>query len=212
MTRGWCLEWPSGSVAERHAVEPEFTSRRVLVHEIDRPTMVLGSSQRNLSIVEDIDVVQRRSGGGAVLLRPEEVLWLDVLLPRGDPLWDDDLSRATLWLGEVWCATIRDFGIGAEVFRDSMSRNRWSDSVCFAGRAPGEILVDGRKVVGISQRRNQTGARFQCGVLLRWAAEDMVRFLDLRPAGEALEDLKASACSLPIGQKELQAGFFCNLP
>lgn len=212
MRWAWRLEWPSGSVADRHALEPDLTNRGVLVHEVDRPTMVLGSSQHDLAVTGNIDVVQRRSGGGAVLLRPSEVLWLDVLLPRGDSLWDDDLGRAALWLGEVWCVTIRKFGIEAEIFREPMTRNRWSDSVCFAGCAPGEVVVDGRKVVGISQRRNKTGARFQCGALLAWPAEEMVRLLDLRPAEEALGALQASAGSLPMGQEELQMGFFNQLP
>ena len=212
MSGAWRIEWPSGSIADRHALEPELTNRGVRVHEVDRPTMVLGSSQHGFSVVGNIDVVKRRSGGGAVLLRPSEVLWMDVLLPRGDSLWDDDLGRAALWLGEVWCATLRKLGIGAEVFREPITRNRWSDLVCFAGRAPGEILVNGRKVVGISQRRNKIGARFQCGALIAWPAEEMVRFLELQPGEEALEALQASAGPLPIGQEELQMGFLDQLP
>lgn len=40
--------------------------------------------------------------------------------------------------------------------------------VCFAGLAPGEVTVDGAKVVGISQRRTRAGARFQCSVPRVW--------------------------------------------
>ena len=40
--------------------------------------------------------------------------------------------------------------------------------VCFAGTGPGEVLVAGRKVVGISQRRTRAGARFQCSVPILW--------------------------------------------
>lgn len=36
--------------------------------------------------------------------------------------------------------------------------------MCFAGVGAGEVLLDGRKVVGISQRRARDGARFQCVV------------------------------------------------
>ena len=40
--------------------------------------------------------------------------------------------------------------------------------VCFAGVGTGEVSVGDRKLVGLSQRRTRTGARFQCLVHLAW--------------------------------------------
>jgi lipoate---protein ligase len=129
--------------------------------------LVLGSSQR-LEVVDNatigsIEVVRRRSGGGAVLLIPGEVVWLDVLIPTGDPLWSDDVSLASHWLGDVWVAALG----GGEVHRGPLVRTLWSQLVCFAGLGPGEVTVEGRKLVGISQRRTRAGARFQCAVYAR---------------------------------------------
>jgi hypothetical protein len=42
--------------------------------------------------------------------------------------------------------------------------------VCFGGTGPGEVVVGGAKVVGLSQRRTRDGARFQCSVPLAWDA------------------------------------------
>jgi hypothetical protein len=47
-----------------------------------------------------------------------------------------------------------------------MIRSPWTPMVCFAGLGPGEVTVDGAKVVGISQRRTRVGALFQCAVPL----------------------------------------------
>ena len=212
MSRTWSVEHTSGSVADRHALQPDFTKRGVLVHEVDRPTMVLGSSQRAVAVGGGIDVVRRRSGGGAVLLRPGEVLWLDIVIPRGDPLWSDDVGRAALWLGAVWCAAIRASGVDATVHREPMVGSRWSDLVCFAGRAPGEVLVDNRKVLGVSQRRNRTGAWFQCAALLTWPVDEMVQLLDLQPPADAISDLQAVAGPLPIDRPVLQASLLEHLP
>ena len=53
-----------------------------------------------------------------------------------------------------------------------MIRTAWSAAVCFAGVGPGEVLgAAGAKVVGISQRRTRTWARFQTMVHLRWRPE-----------------------------------------
>jgi len=47
---GWILERPTGTVAERHGQVGLITARSVLVHEIDRPTLVLGSAQRDVCV------------------------------------------------------------------------------------------------------------------------------------------------------------------
>ncbi len=83
-------------------------ARSVRILTVDRPALVLGSTQ----IVDDglggrasaagVEIVRRRSGGGAVLLRTDEVVWVDVVVPAGDPLWSDDVGRAFFWLGRVW--------------------------------------------------------------------------------------------------------------
>ncbi len=48
--------------------------------------------------------------------------------------------------------------------------------MCFAGLGPGEVTVEGRKVVGLSQRRIREAVLFQCCAALRWEPE---RLLDL---------------------------------
>jgi lipoate---protein ligase len=164
---------------------PEVVSRKVWIHEVSAPALVLGSSQRD-EIVDDatigtMEVVRRRSGGGAVLLLPGEVVWLDMLIPTGDPLWSDDVSRASHWLGDVWVEAI---GHG-EVHRGPMVRTSWSSLVCFAGVGPGEVTVDDRKLVGISQRRTRAGARFQCAVYSHHDPSALPGLLRLSPAERA---------------------------
>ena len=66
---------------------------------VDRPALILGSSQR-LSEVDfaaceaaGVTVHKRRSGGTAVFSGPE-LLWLDVVLPRGHRLLPTDITEA----------------------------------------------------------------------------------------------------------------------
>lgn len=42
----------------------------------------------------------------------------------------------------------------------------------FCWHGLGEVLSGGRKVVGISQRRNRDGARFQCVLYRQWRPEE----------------------------------------
>ncbi|MEE2631688.1 MAG: hypothetical protein VX752_06515, partial [Actinomycetota bacterium] len=75
----WTLERPTGTVEELHAPVGPISRRVVLVNEVKAPTLVLGSAQTGVEVALGIGVVRRRSGGGAVLLRPGGVLWVDVL-------------------------------------------------------------------------------------------------------------------------------------
>ena len=133
-----------------------------------------------------VEIVKRRSGGGAVFLRAGEVVWADVWLPAGDPLWEADVGRAFYWLGEAWAAALGTVGVqGAAVHEGAMVRSPWSDKVCFAGLGPGEVSTGGAKVVGLSQRRTKEGALFQCACLLAW---DPAPLVDLLGLGESARD------------------------
>ena len=173
--------------------EPQLTVRH---YEIGMPALVLGSSQPYTDVDEDkcayrgVEVVRRRSGGGAVLLVPGEHVWVDVWLPRGHRLWDDDVNRSSLWLGDAWVVTLGVALRGLEVHRDRLVGNAWSKKVCFSGRGPGEVFDDrGRKVVGISQRRDRAWARFQCIVSLSWNGRLLRELLaEPKPSAEDVND------------------------
>jgi len=145
---------------------------------------VLGSSQ-DVSTVDvefcrasGIDVVRRRSGGGGVYVHPTESLWVDVVIPRDDELWNDDIGRSMWWLGEAWSDALALHGIGSlVVHRGALVSNNWSRTLCFAGVGPGEVTAGSAKVVGISQRRTREMARFQCIVYRAWDPELHARML-----------------------------------
>ena len=221
----WAIEHRSGSAAHFHAQPlPDPVRREVWWFAIDRPALVLGSAQRDDVLdtaavaTARLEVVRRRSGGGAVLLTPGEVTWVDVIIPAHDPLWHDDVGRAFDWLGEAWVATLTALGVGEpRAHEGAMVRTRWSDLVCFAGLGRGEVTVGGRKVVGISQRRTRHGARFQCAVLHVWNPAALLDVLRLTPTERqrAGDDVSIAAAGIGMpsdGAERLQAAFLRQLP
>ena len=104
-----------------------------------------------------MEVVRRRSGGGAVLLVPGEVIWLDVIVPAATSGWTDDVHGPMVWLGNGLAGAIaRATGLDDLVVHDAAMRSTpWSRLVCFDGLGAGEVLLGGRKLVGISQRRTR---------------------------------------------------------
>lgn len=199
------MERAQGRAADFHArdlVEPP--RRSVSIIDVDRPALVLGSTQppqhADLAALSagGIDLARRRSGGGAVLLVPGAGLWVDVVVPRDDPLWDEDVGRATHWLGRAWQAALAHLGVVATVHTDALVVTRWSHLVCFAGLGPGEVSVEGRKLVGISQRRTRSGARFQCLLHRHWHPGPLLALLALDDGdrAEAGTDLAGAATGL----------------
>ena len=173
--------------ALHHATLP--AERGVWIMTPTRPAIVVGSSQKlsdiNIGFCDEngIDVVRRRSGGGAVYVHPSESLWIDVVIPRGDPLWVDDVGRAMWWLGDFFADTLGSMGLGSfSVHHDAVITNDWSSALCFAGVGAGEVIlkrsnVGDAKVVGISQRRTREFARFQCIAYSTWDVEIQERIV-----------------------------------
>lgn len=182
------------------------------VIEIGQSLLVLGSRQ-HVDLVDPhaaqqagVEVVRRHSGGGAVLLHPGRSLWLDVLLPRTDPRWSDDVGLAFHWLGALWRDALGELGVAAEVHRAGLTSTVWGSLVCFGSIGPGEVVVDGRKVVGMSQRRTRAGARFQCLVHDRWQPEELLDLLVLNPdeRAAATRDLAPRAAGPGVPLRDLE--------
>jgi lipoate-protein ligase A len=207
----WQVHQVTGTVSELHgrsaelvAGEPGRVTARVarVLDPVDR-ALVLGSTQREdcadlvACAAAGVEVVRRRSGGGAVLVQPGDQAWVDLFVPAGDPLWEADVSRASWWVGEAWARALAVCGLGGlAVWKGPMLRSAWSSWVCFAGRAAGEVTVpDGAKIVGVSQRRGRLGALFQCSCILRWEPVALLDLLALSPEqrAEALEAVAGAA-------------------
>ncbi len=210
----WAVSGRSGNAGAFHRRPwPSPAVPTVGVFAVDRPALVLGSTQP-VSVVDSriaaatgVEVVRRHSGGGAVLLRPGAVVWVDVLVPAGDPRWEPDVNRAFLWLGRAWAAAVGDLGVqGAAVHEGALVRTRWSELVCFAGVGPGEVTVAGRKVVGMSSRRRREGALLQCAALLEWDAAATADLLSV-PA----EEVSPMAVGLPVAGEALVGALLTRL-
>ncbi len=157
--------------------------------------IVLGRGQRDAHEVAGHEMVQRPSGGGAVLM-DDDLLSLDIVLPDGHPwLGQDDLGAVFDPIGAAWAAALTDLGVlDVQIHRGPATATRLGPleqrplaEVCYASRGRGEIIADGRKLVGLSQRRRRQGALIQCGILRRWKPSPLIEALGVEPARAAIE-------------------------
>lgn len=197
-----------------HSVLP--VERGVWLLTPTRPAIVLGSSQKDEDVdhafcaANGIDVVRRRSGGGAVYVHPTESFWIDIVVPRGDALWNDDIGKSMWWIGDWWVALLADAGVvSAQVHRGAFERNDWSDIVCFAGKGSGEVFPQEshaqQKIVGISQRRTRDYARFQCIAYFQWDAA--LHAAMLPGLANNVDRIATLATPVPVGLRAANLAF-----
>ncbi|MBB3222636.1 lipoate--protein ligase family protein [Pseudoduganella umbonata] len=167
-----CREEQSWNAAQ---LGETVTEPRLRLWTYRAPGVVLGCSQGALR--ERLDgghalaasIVQRGSGGGAVLTGP----WMvsaSIVLPPEHPL----LGRGTLssyrWLGALHAGLLRDVGIAAHAVPPEEARLRQADArlkwACYGGLSPWEVVVGRRKIVGLAQLRRRTGVLLTSGTLI----------------------------------------------
>lgn len=222
MSLAWEIRHVRDDVAAFHGGDAwmgDSAVRTATFVSTSRTALVLGSSQPDSDVDGAVasalgaEVVRRRSGGGAVLLVPDEFVWLDLVIPAGDPLWSDDVALAMEWVGRLWATALGACGLAdLQVHHGSLISSEWSRHVCWTGLGAGEV-IDGRtgaKVVGISQRRTRVAARFQSMAHLAWRPE-RVAALVAAPRPTAVE-VAGVAAVVPLGRADVEAAVQSHLP
>jgi lipoate-protein ligase A len=175
----------------------------------------IGESFSDLNIPacqqEDLLIYRRAAGGTAVLAGPD-LLSLDVILPPGHPLAGRDIVEAYRWFGELWAATLQELGLPARTVPPAEAHAPRTRSAlaqagrlehllrqsCYGAISPYEVIVNGRKLVGLDQVRRKVGFLFQGGLLLRWEPAHLAALLTAMPEERPslAEGLRARAAGL----------------
>ncbi len=158
----------------------------MFVVHLQAPTLVLGGSQSSevldSSRTGTIPLRRRRGGGGLVLLQPDD-LWIDWWIPASDPRWSPDIRVSSVQAGGWWREALGDDVPGVvSVHEGPLEGDPAYRVVCFAGRGPGEVFVDGRKAVGLTQWRVREGS-FISTVVHANSSDGIVDLLSREPAG-----------------------------
>lgn len=175
-------------------------------YQASTPALVLGRGQAETFADGDgLAVLTRFSGGGAVLL-DTDILSLDVLFPAEHPSLEGDVGAVFMRVGQAWARALRSLGVADVTVwegpwtarRRGTDRERLVAAICYATLGRGEVLADGRKLVGLAQRRRRQGALVQCGLLRCWRPARLLRTLGADP-----DD--AEICCHAVGLNDLFA-------
>lgn len=153
------------------------TEPRLRLWTYRAPGVVLGCAQTALrerlngTYALAGSLVQRGSGGGAVLTGP----WMvsaSIVLPPGHALAGPGTVSSYRWLGALHAGLLRDAGIDAYAIPPEQVRLRQAEAdarlkwACYGGLSPWEVVVGARKIVGLAQMRKRTGVLITSGTLI----------------------------------------------
>ncbi|MGH9303839.1 MAG: lipoyl protein ligase domain-containing protein [Acidimicrobiales bacterium] len=206
------MERRVGLASQLHRwTEMPAPGRLLRICEVLAPAVVIGSAQDRDEIdaarlhASGTGLVRRRSGGGAVFVSPASQLWIDFFVPRRDRFFESDVGRSFDWVGNAWACAIRR-ALGADgavsvVERGSQGDGAFGRSLCFVQVVRGEVTLDGRKVVGCSERRDRGGAWIHTMAGLEPTFDKLAFLLatSARRRREAARALAAGSTVLPGG-------------
>lgn len=229
------------SAAEEHAWNEHALAQPVeqpgwRVWRYARPAIVLGCSQRRLfetlaarQAAPDVELLLRRSGGGAVLVGPW-MIGVSVVLPPEHELVREGPVPSYRWLGIGLARVLQRFGVAARALSpaelgrpaqagrqaDATQPARHADATqpvpdvdlrwaCFAGLSPWEAVAGGRKITGLAQVRRRTGVLLVAGVLVERPDWALLCAALGRPAADAAALARVTTCCADEGAAGLGA-------
>ena len=172
-----------------------------------RPTLSLGISQKADRVVDlaycnvhGIDVVQRPTGGKAVLHHRE----LTYSVISNDPAFfpSADISETYCRIANALQSGFRFFGIETTLAQNCgrISATGPLPAACFAVSNHHEVLWQNQKLVGSAQRRTKNAFLQHGSILIEFDAEPLskaLRLCDISSMGSAVTDLKTCLGSIP---------------
>lgn len=160
----------------------------MFVVRLEKPTLVLGSSQStdllDVEKITDFEIRRRRGGGGIVLLQPDDI-WIDWWIPVGDERWSPDVHVSSIAAGTWWKEALEaQLTKSVSIHEGALEGDLEHRVVCFAGKGPGELFIDGKKTVGVTQWRVREGI-FLSSVIHAKDSSEVVSVLRETPLGLA---------------------------
>lgn len=163
----------------RQTLATEICAPGWLLNRYNKPAIILGAAQRPdeqqlaRAAAQGVELVRRKSGGGAVMAGAE-MLSVSVFLPRHHPISKGSTVKAYHWIGALWQKVFASYGLYShlpnteEIARSKQRTELLStDWACYGGVAHGELLdQQGRKLLGVAQIRSRYGCVLTCGLYL----------------------------------------------
>ena len=177
-----------------------------------QPAFSFGYFQR---IAEEVDVVAcdahgiefvRRMTGGGTVIHGWDVTYT-IIVPHGSGMFPKDISTAYCAISDCLINGLQRLGIDVtHQIEKPIAGN--APNICLTNPAQYDTLLNGKKIAGVSQRRNQAGVMYQGYIALDLPTSDVLALASRQVSFDQVAAGKSTAInrcrSAPIYREQLE--------
>ena len=152
-----------------------------------------------------IELVRRMTGGGTVI-HGWDVTYT-IIVPHGAGMFPKDISAAYCAISDCLINGLQRLGVDVvHQIEKPIAGN--APNICLTNPAQYDTLLDGKKIAGVSQRRNQAGVMYQGYIALDLPTSDVLALASRQVSFDRLAAGQSTAInqcrSSPIRRKQLE--------
>ncbi len=152
-----------------------------------------------------IELVRRMTGGGTVI-HGWDVTYT-IIVPHGSGLFPKDISAAYCAISDCLINGLQRLGIEVAHQTEKPVANG-APNICLTNPAQYDTLLNGKKIAGVSQRRNQVGVMYQGYIALDLPPSDVLVLASRRVSFDQVAAGKSTAINqcrfVPIHRQQLE--------
>ena len=154
-----------------------------------------------------IELVRRMTGGGTVVHGWD--LTYTIIVPHGSGMFPKDISAAYCAISDSLINGLQRLGINvAHQIEKPIAGN--APNICLTNPAQYDTLLNGKKIAGVSQRRNQAGVMYQGYIALDLPTSEVLALASRQISFNQVAAGKSTAINqsrlVPINRGQLEDG------
>ena len=106
-----------------------------------------------------VELVRRITGGG-IVVHGWDVTY-SIIIPHGSDIIPSDISASYCWIANRLLSGFNQINVPAALQGGRSGTSEVGPNTCLANPAEHDVLLNGKKVAGVSQRRNRIGGVYQ---------------------------------------------------
>ena len=160
-----------------------------------------------------VSLVRRMTGGG-IVIHGWDVTY-SIIVPHGTGVIPSDISASYCWIANRLLKGFHRIGVPATLQGRKSGTAETGPNTCLANPAEHDVMLDGKKIAGVSQRRNRIGGVYQGYIALNMPPSEILTLASKFPDYQKTLTEKSTAINLnqfsPKNRKQVEdaviAGF-----
>lgn len=193
--------------------QEDYPQPTLRLYDWSQPAFSFGYFQK---ISNEIDVARcethgvelvRRMTGGGIVVHGWDVTY-SIVVPHGNGVIPGDISASYCWIANRLLNGFHRMGVPATLQGGKFRASEVGPNTCLANPAVHDVMLHGKKIAGVSQRRNRVGAVYQGYIALNMPPAEILSLASKFPDYQQTLSEKSTSINLrrlcPKNRREIE--------